>query len=112
MIVQDFSLATMEDGILVISLAPATPVGGWEVRFWQAKRFGGIPASGMIMKSCASGFYSSGITLQNSGQGVFNVSLWASEMSGREQGNYAWRLERLTSGAITGLSEGFRQALN
>jgi|ERR1700738_2969774 len=104
----DYTLGKNEDGTLSISMVPQTNIGGWNILFTQTKRIGGTP---IITKSVASGFNGmSGITITNSGNGTFNVALLGSEMSGQDPGNYAFKIERLDSGAATIISTGFRLA--
>ena len=112
----DFAIARFDDGVLVLALEPPEPVGGWQVQFTQWRRFpyntSGAPVSGLITKSCASGYGGgqSGITVTNSGAGIFSITLFATDISGEiDQGNYAYRVERLDSGYRSVLSEGFRQ---
>ena len=109
-VIADFNLVRYEDGTLTISLSPPTPIGGANIRFLVQHHFGGI--SGLIQKSVASGYNAvSGITVTNSGQGVFNVALRSVDTSGFEYGNYAYTTERLDSGSRTVISEGFMKLL-
>jgi hypothetical protein len=105
----DFQMVKWEDGILTISMTPSVPVGGWDVAFVLDKRFGNDLSSGLVNKSMASGYQNgvSGITLVNSGAGVFNVQINSSDTSGLEPGNYAYRCDRRNSGSYTRLAEGF-----
>ncbi len=106
----DFSLSRPESATLTVSMTPAVPIGGWSIQFQALKRFGGI--SGLITKSVSSGFNGlSGITVTNSGQGVFNISLYSSDTSGLSYGNYAYSNMRLDSGFITVLTEGYLQLI-
>ncbi len=89
-----------------MSLAPPTAVGGWTVVYEQMKRADGVP---FITKQIASGFSAqSGITVVNSGQGVFAIQLFQSEMSGRNPGAFFYRVRRTDSGSLTPVSEGYR----
>lgn len=102
----DFSLIRQEDATLNVPLTPAAPIGAWNLRFLMTQRFG--DTSGLITKSVASGYNAvSGITVTNSGQGVFTVNLRANDTSGLEYGNYAYQLERLDSGNRSVLTEGY-----
>jgi hypothetical protein len=102
----DFSLARGEDAVLNVSMAPPVDVGGWDIRFEVAKRFGSY--SGFVTKSVASGFNgASGITVVNSGQGIFGVRLNTPDTNDREFGNYAYAITRYTSGSRTVLTEGY-----
>lgn len=106
-ILQDFTLATTEDGTLSITMTPATPIGGWSIQFLMTNRANGV--SGIILCSVASGYNGqSGITIVNSGTGQFNISLFGSQMSGFNYGNYFYLASRTDSGFHTNLSEGFR----
>lgn len=102
----DFTLLRQEDAVLNVSMSPPVAVGGWDIRFQMAKRFGA--ESGLVTKSVASGFNGqSGITVVNSGQGVFSVRMNSPNTSGREFGNYAFAITRFTSGSQTVLTEGY-----
>ena len=104
----DFPLASFEDGLLNIALSPPTPIGGWSLQYQEAKCFSAF--SGLVLKTCASGFGGgvSGITVTDSGAGRVSIRLYRSETSGRVDGNYAWRLMRMDSGFSTNLAEGYR----
>jgi len=106
MIFTDFSLGRYEDGVLTVTLTPPTPIGGWTIRFMAQRHFGGL--SGYAVKYTASGLDGmSGITITNSGLGIFNIQLNSSDMSGLPFGNYATGSERLDSGQRTDLTQGF-----
>ena len=106
----NFSLGRYENGVLTISMAPPTPIGAWSIQFTMWRRFGMPITSGLVTKSVTSGYGAgqSGITIVNSGIGIFNVSLNPPEVSGLAAGNYSYRVERLDSGSATGISQGFR----
>lgn len=116
----DFQLAISEDGLLTVQMAPPIPIGSWSIAYVQTRRFGGenlynlsgiSQFSGMICKWASSGFNAvSGITIANSGAGIFNVNLWAADMSGQAFGDYAYRTLRTDSGAMAYLSQGYRIA--
>jgi len=102
----DFTMARQTDVTIGIGIEPPVPVGGWEVQFQVTNRFGG--SSGLITKSVASGFNGvSGVSVVNSGQGIFNVAIGASDTSGRPYGNYSYEFNRLSSGNMVRLVEGF-----
>lgn len=104
----DFVLAKFEDGVLTISMVPAVAIGAWDIRFQLNKNFGMGQGSGLINKSCCSGFNGvSGITVTNSGQGTFNVSIQGINTSGLDYGNYAYTVQRYNSGFSTVLSRGY-----
>lgn len=100
-----------EDAVLTVGLAPPVAIGGWNIRYQVSHRFGG--SSGLITKSAASGYGGgvSGITVTNSGQGIFNIAINGADTSGLEYGNYAYAIERLDSGNRSVLSEGHLQLL-
>ncbi len=102
----DFSMARQTDVTIGIGIEPPVPVGGWAVQFQVTNRFGG--SSGLITKSVASGYNGvSGVTVVESGQGTFNVRIGANDTSGLQYGNYAYEFNRLTSGNMVRLVEGF-----
>ena len=104
-VIQDFSLARYDDGALIIGMIPPTPVGGWNIQFSLMKHLGG---SGFVNKIVTSGFNNlSGISVTNSGQGVFNISLQSQDTSGLPYGNYPYAVERMDSGFRTTLTEGY-----
>jgi hypothetical protein len=99
-------LIKYEDGILTVSMSPPVAIGGWEIQFKTTKRFGGT--TNLFTKSVASGFNGqSGITITNSGAGIFNIQVNSVDSSGLDFGNYAAVSERLNSGSRTTLTEGF-----
>ena len=105
-VISDFSLAKFQDGTLTISMAPPQAIGGWPINFTVEKRYGS--SDSLILKSVSSGFNGvSGITVVNSGQGVFNIAINSIDTSGLDWGNYATRSERVNSGARTPITEGF-----
>lgn len=105
-VLTDFAFIKFEDGVLTISMSPPVAIGGWEIQFKTTKRFGGV--NNLITKSVSSGYNGqSGITVTNSGAGIFNVALGTQDTSGLEYGNYAAVTQRLNSGSMTTLTEGF-----
>ena len=101
----DFPVTKNTDATVNVQLTPATPIGGWSIQFQTMQHFGGV--SGILTKSCASGFYGSGITLLNSGTGAFQVTINAVETSGLAFGPYSYIAQRTDSGSRTVLAEGF-----
>lgn len=102
----NFSLARYEDGVLIVSMAPPVAIGAWSLRFQVQKRFGG--SSNLITKTSTSGYNgTSGITITNSGEGVFNVAINGVDTSGLDYGNYSYSTDRLDSGNRKTLSEGY-----
>ena len=105
-LIADFTLARQEDSPLTISMSPTVPIGAWNIEFTCQKRFGG--QTDLISKITNSGYNSvSGITIVNSGNGTFSVTINSNETSGLQYGNYAYLIERLGSGTRTILVEGY-----
>lgn len=105
-ILTNFGLIRMEDGVLTISIVPSTSIGGWNIEWSLVKRFGGVTP--LVTKSVASGYNGvSGITIVDSGAGVFNVAINSVDTSGLDPGNYATGADRLTSGRRTSLTQGY-----
>ena len=103
---QDFILAKYEDGTLTISMIPPTPIGGMSIEFVAQKHFGG--ETKLIQKYIASGLNGqSGITVTNSGMGVFNVQIDSVDSSGLNFGNIAYAANRTNSGMFAALTEGY-----
>ena len=103
----DFALGQREDGTLVFSMIPPTNIENWTIQYTEMHRFGGI--SGLVIKSTASGYNGvSGINITNPTQGIMNISIASIDSSGRDYGCYAFSIQRLDSGAVTILSEGYR----
>lgn len=104
-VIADFSITRFDDGVLSVSLAPPAPISAWNIQFEVARRFGG---DAFYKQYYASGYNAvSGISITNSGQGVFNVPFFGSRMSGMDCGNYAYKITRTGSGVVTTLSEGY-----
>ena len=102
----DWNLGEREDGLFTVGLAPPIAIGGWNIQFTLLTRFGGI--SGLVTKSCASGFSGvSGITVTNSGNGTFQVSINSADTSGFNPNAYAYTVERLDTGFRTELLQGY-----
>lgn len=99
-------LIRMEDGLLVIQLAPSIAIGGQSWQFELMNRFGGV--SGRIVKNMASGFLvSSGMNITNSGIGIMTVQVNSQDTSGLPYGNYVFAVTRLDSGNRTAATEGY-----
>lgn len=100
------SLTAETDTTIGVQLTPAVAIGGWNIEFEMKTHFGGV--SGIITKSVASGFNgASGITVTNSGEGLFNISIRAGDTSGLLYAPYAYTTRRDDSGFKTVLTEGF-----
>lgn len=109
-VVIDFTIGQGEDANITIAMAPPQAIGGWSIAFDTYLRFGG--SSGLIHKTCASGFNGvSGITVLNSGVGIFRVAIRAADISGWESRNYAYQATRTNSGSVSILTQGFLSLL-
>ena len=105
-IIGNFYLARYEDGVLSIQLTPPTPIGGWSIQFQLMERFNA--SVDLYDAYVASGFNgTSGITVTNSGQAMFNVTIPSNSGSSMNEGNYAFKVTRTNSGSQTTLSEGY-----
>lgn len=103
----DFLLQRDENGNIIITLDTPAPIGGEYLRFQMSKRFGS--ASGIYSAYSNSGMDGvSGLTITNSGQGKVQIAFEPSHVSGLNAGNYACKLQRLSSGRWTKIWEGFR----
>lgn len=103
----DFTLARSERGSMTVSTNPPTAIGGWSLQYTQTLYHGGLTA--LVTKSMASGFYNtSGMTILNSGQGIYSVNLFPAEVSGLDPAAYAYGISRTDSGYQTELVKGFR----
>ena len=111
--IANFQWARWNDGVLTINMQPPVDVGGWGIQFSVFHRMGGGAGdninSGLIMKSIASGIANgaSGITVTNSGQGIFQVFIDSNDTSGFPYGNYAAVVSRVGSGVRCVLDEGY-----
>lgn len=75
------------------------------LQFDLMKRYGGVPIVSLYTASGLDG--ASGLTIANSGQGIVDIPLHLrSYLSGRDWGNYSYRLHRTDSGQATNLTEG------
>lgn len=104
----DFPLTSQESALINLGIQPPTAVGGWTTRFDIMKRAGGAP---FLSLYAASGYQAgqSGITVINSGQGVFSFPINSSVTSGIDAINYAYRFYRTDSGYYDMLAQGFLQ---
>jgi len=107
-VTSDFRLDLSSDGVVTLQLAPPNAIGGWSLQFILSKAFGG---TAQVTKSMASGYYNvSGMNIVNSGQGILSITFHPAEVSGLDQGNYAYQISRLDSGYQSDLADGFRIA--
>ncbi len=105
-IIGDFQVIRAQDGIITLAMSPPIAIGGWEIEFVMAKRFGSTEPT--VTKSVSSGLNNtSGINITNSGTGVMDITLSAVNTSGLEYGNRAFWVNRLGSGVATKISEGY-----
>ena len=107
----DFSFSRGENFDLVVNISPPTPIGNWELSFNVGKRFGGD--GDLINCYAGSGTPngSSGITIQNSGAGIFSIAINPANTSGLDYGNYAYWIEKSPPGNTIITSEGFLKLL-
>lgn len=106
-VLADFKFSRYTDGLLTLSVEPPTPIAGWSVEMNVQRNFGGVSGV-MPTKSYASGYWGvSGIAILNSGAGIMQIKIDASDTSGLEYGNYAGQIVRVDSGSRTILSEGY-----
>lgn len=104
----DYNLPLGQDGVVNVPLAPPTAVGGWSVLYTMPRYQGG---SGLVTLSCASGYIGvSGLTVLNSGQGIFQIQHDPAQVSGLDPGAYPYLLQRIGSGFVTPLAYGYRTA--
>lgn len=106
----NFPLPASQDAVLQIQIQPPVSISGWTIRWDLLYRLGS--PSPIVSKYLASGYTSgqSGISLFNGQQGSFNVSLFASEISGvalttNVLAHQTWRVD---SGLQTPVSYGYR----
>lgn len=102
----EFTLTHGEDALLTFAMTPPVAIGGWPVEFYALHRLGGD--SRIFTKSMSSGFYNvSGMTIANSGQGIMSISVKSSDTSGIDPGVYVFASDRLSSGSVTRLADGY-----
>jgi hypothetical protein len=102
----NFSLVRLEDGVLAVQMVPSTAIGGWQIEWNLVKRLGSTTP--IATRSVASGYNgASGITVTDSGQGMFNITINSVDTSGLNPGNYANGADRLSSGRRSALTQGF-----
>ncbi len=102
----DFSWDPYSTGILVITMTPPTPIGGWSIQATFGYRFGG---SGRVTKYASSGFSGvSGISILNSGLGIFSVEINVQDNSGLDFGNYAYWTRKTDVGSEVEITNGYQ----
>lgn len=104
---KDYVISRGDNYSLVVSMSPATSVGGWSLNYNVGNHFGG--AGDLIQCSISSGIPNgaSGIMIQNSGQGIFAIALTPANTSGLQYGNYASWIKKTGPGNVITISEGF-----
>ena len=104
----DYSFYAMEDGVISITMTPATNIGGWGLE-WMLLKYRDS-TSGLVVKTGASGYAGSGnlsgLVVTNSGNGTFNVLLNSQDISGRDPRVYFHRTRRTDSGYRAVVQEG------
>lgn len=103
----NFGLPKFSDGNLTVNMAPNVDVGGWSLEVVLARRFGSV--SGLLIGGIASGIPNgaSGLTVINSGEGIFQIAIPSLATSGLQFGNYAYSVNRVESGFRTVLNQGY-----
>ncbi len=108
----NFKLERHADGDLTVSLAPQANISGWTLQTTMWKNYQNVSGSvsGLITKSCASGFNNvSGINVTNGIQGTFMVHFNRFDVSGNlDSGAYYFKAERMDSGNASVIAEGYR----
>lgn len=101
-----FKLSKYTDGTITIGIDPPTAIGGWDLRFKMTKEFNGV--SGLVNKYVSSGLNAaSGMSIVSSGDGVISIDINKADTSGLDYGNYAFVVDRYSSGFSTIVSNGY-----
>lgn len=104
--ITNFSYTRFEDGALIYMLTPQAPIGGLSLKWCMSDRFGSEEP--FVVKYLSSGLNgASGISVTNSGQGVFTVTLNSVDTSGLEAKNYATWAVITSSGRYKEVAKGF-----
>ncbi len=92
MIYADVALSRYEAGLYTVQLTPPAPIGGRQILWALWKRFGSVQplAQASIDSGIPNG--ASGLTILDSGQGIFSVDVLTVYSSG-QPGNYAFQTE-------------------
>ena len=95
------------DFTIQTQVVPIVPIGSWNIQFQVMKRFFGV--SGLITLSTASGYsnYNSGMSIINSGTGIFAAKVSGGALSGWNGGAYSFSFSRQGSGVASLISEGY-----
>jgi hypothetical protein len=104
---QNFALGIGENAALQVFLQDPQPISGWDCTFGVGRRFGW--SSGLINKQLFSGFQNgvSGISVVNSGAGIWNVALTPQDTAFLQAGNFAFQFARVNSGFERALTVGY-----
>lgn len=107
MILADYVLSFLEDGVLSVTMVPPTNITFWSIQFQLMKRFDSN--SPLEVKSVASGFNNaSGINIINGPGGQFYVNQPSLDVSGLPDGAYAYSVRRTDPGFAVGIMTGYR----
>lgn len=104
----NFNLPRWANGTLQVTLAPPAPVSGQNIQFDLMYRLNSPQP--IVSKYLASGYSNgqSGVTLIDGAVGVFQIALNPLEMSGLDDGNYAYLVARRDSGNVSPITAGWR----
>lgn len=107
-LIQNFGVDQYSDQIATITLAPPVNINNWNLQFTIGKRFGGTTTYYQAgMTSGMGNNYVSGISIQDTAAGIFNVRIPGTAFSGLPYANYAYAAKRLDSGSRNTLTEGY-----
>jgi hypothetical protein len=104
----DFNVAEYADGLLKLTMTPSVNVGSKGVAFNLYERVGS--PTPILTRSSSSGYGGgeSGITVLDSGGGVFGIRApTPEEMSGRDAGNFAYEFLFTDSGNRGPAAQGY-----
>ncbi len=102
---KNFTLYKEQDAVVGVAIEPATPIGGWSLRF-RVKTHSDS-TSGVIEKFVSSGLNNlSGINVTDSGQGTIAVDITSADTSGLKPRTYFYELRRTDSGEESPLTKG------
>ena len=95
---QDIVLVRSDDYTLRFALAPPRSISGWSITFQVRDSLGG---TSRMVKTVGSG-----ITVRDSGKGIFEVAIAKGDTSGLTPGSFVWDCKRTNSGSNTQLAQG------
>lgn len=101
-----YAICRLNDGALTVQLVQPTAIGGWSLRTDFSHRLNGTP---FVSKYLSSGQVNgtSGITVMNSGAGVFKTEIDPKDTSGIDYCNVAYNVVRTDSGFYTTIAQGY-----